>query len=141
MTLEKLSAHYNRLEYLAELQETLEGLRRSAQPRTQVFTGMPHAGGVSDRVGDLAVEIAYMEAEIKALQEEIAVHEATILSFIQSIPDPRTRTIFRPRFLRGLQWKEVAGAIGGRNSISAVKAICYRFIQKQEGAQRAGQSD
>ena len=129
MTLEKLSAHYNRLEYLAELQETLEGLRRSAQPRTQVFTGMPHAGGVSDRVGDLAVEIAYMEAEIKALQEEIAVHEATILSFIQSIPDPRTRTIFRLRFIRGLMWCEVAAILGGGNSASGVKMACYRYAE------------
>ena len=130
MTLEELSAHYNRLEYLAELQETLEGLRRSAQPRTQVFTGMPHAGGVSDRVGDLAVEIAYMEAEIKALQEEIAVHEATILSFIQSIPDPRTRTIFRLRFIRGLMWCEVAAILGGGNSTYGVKSACYRYLEK-----------
>ena len=129
MTLEELSAHYNRLEYLAELKETLEGLRRSAQPRTQVFTGMPHAGGVSDRVGDLAVEIAYMEAEIKALQEEIAVHEATILSFIQSIPDPRTRTIFRLRFIRGLMWCEVAAILGGGNSASGVKMACYRYAE------------
>lgn len=141
MTLEELSPITTGLNTWQNCRDIGRTSADSAQPRTQVFTGMPHAGGVSDRVGDLAVEIAYMEAEIKALQEEIAVHEATILSFIQSIPDPRTRTIFRLRFLRGLQWKEVAGAIGGRNSISAVKATCYRFIQKQEGAQRAGQSD
>ena len=44
-----------------ECRDILQNLKRSVGPGTQALTGMPHAPGVKDKVGDLATEITYME--------------------------------------------------------------------------------
>lgn len=102
MTLQELSQHFRLREQLARDKEMLESLEDAALPKAQTLTGMPHAPGVSDKVGDLAAEIA---------QEE-----ATVMAYINTIEDYHTRMVFRLRFLRGLAWKEVAAVIGGRNT-------------------------
>ena len=91
---------------------------------------MPHAPGVRDKVGDLAVEIADMSGSVEALRSEVRESEAQILPYITGIRDNQTRLVFRLRFLRGLTWKEVARVIGGRNSEDSVKMVCYRYLDE-----------
>ena len=74
---------------------------------------MPHAPGVSDKVGDLAVEIADLEGRIQILMNELSLEESKINLFISAIENDQTRMIFRLRFLRCLTWGEVAAIIGG----------------------------
>lgn len=131
MTLQELSQHYDLLEQLRKDEEMLASLRAAAAPGAQVITGMPHAPGVYDRVGSLAVEIADMEGRIGALREQAAREEVVIGAFIDGIRDDQTRMIFRLRFLRGLLWRQVAGVIGGGNTEASVKAVCYRFLNLQ----------
>ena len=59
--------------------------------------------------------------------------KALVTAYITQIPDDQTRMIFRLRFLRGLTWSEVAALIGGRNTESAVKNICYRYLETCDG--------
>lgn len=89
---------------------------------------MPHAPGVRDKVGDLAVEIADMTERIRYLKEEIDGAEAAVTEFVESIENDQTRMIFRLRFLRCLTWGEVAAVIGGRNTEDGVKSACYRYL-------------
>ena len=128
MTLQGLNKHFELREKLAKAHEMLDALRAAACPGAQVLTGMPHATGVKDKVGDLAVEIADMGDRIEFLESEIKASEASILPFIKSIDDDQTRLIFRLRFIRGLTWKEVAAVVGGRNSEDSVKMVCYRYL-------------
>lgn len=128
MTLLELNKHFELREKLAKAHEMLDALRAAACPGAQVLTGMPHATGVKDKVGDLAVEIADMDERIEFLESEIKASEASILPFIKSIDDDQTRLIFRLRFIRGLTWKEVAAVVGGRNSEDSVKMVCYRYL-------------
>lgn len=128
MTLQELNKHFELREKLAKAHEMLDALRAAACPGAQVLTGMPHATGVKDKVGDLAVEIADMDERIEFLESEIKASEASILPFIKSIDDDQTRLIFRLRFIRGLTWKEVAAVVGGRNSEDSVKMVCYRYL-------------
>ena len=128
MTLTQLNRHFRRIEQRTRTRELLQSLREVACPGAQNLTGMPHASGVQDRVGDLAAEIADTETELQALDAEIHKAEAEILTFVQSIPDTQVRMIFRLRFLRGLSWKEVATVVGGRNTPDSVKIICYRYL-------------
>ena len=102
MTLNELSEHYQLRVQLAEVETMLQSLRCAASPGAQVLTGMPHATGVRDKVGDLAVEIATMADEADRLRQEIGQQEGEVQAYIAAIPDPRTRTIFRLRFIRGL---------------------------------------
>ena len=127
MTLNELSEHYKLRAQLAEVESMLQSLRCAASPGAQALTGMPHATGVRDKVGDLAVEIATMADEADRLRQEIGQQEGAVRAYI---PDPRTRTIFRLRFIRGLMWCEVAAILGGGNSTYGVKSACYRYLEK-----------
>ena len=90
---------------------------------------MPRSQGVHDKVGDLAVEIADLQESIDTLDAEIRRGEPGIAEFIAEIPDSRTRTVFRLRFLRGFSWKVVAEIIGNYTTPSAVKSICYAYFR------------
>lgn len=128
MTLQRLNEHFELRIRLAKAQEMLESLRAAACPGAAVLTGMPHAPGVKDKVGDLAAEIADMDARIEYLEAKIKQDEREILEYIRAIDDDQLRLIFRLRFIRCLTWGEVASVIGGRNTEDAVKSACYRYL-------------
>lgn len=132
MTLAELNRHYELRERLDQAREIVASLRQKALPAAAALTGMPHTPGVSDKVGDLAAEIADAEAVITYLEAEITASEGPVLAYIQSIPDMQTRLVFRLRFIRGLTWSEVAGTIGGGNTETGVKAVCYRWLSAEE---------
>lgn len=128
MTLQELNRNFELHVRLKKAKEMLQSLWDAAHPRGQVLTGMPHASGVKDKVGDLAIEIADLEERISYMEQEIACREQQISGFIQSIEDDYLRMIFRLRFMRGLSWKDVAAIIGGHNSEESVKSACYRYL-------------
>lgn len=130
MTLQELTQHFRLREQLKRNNETLNALYAAAYPAAQKISGMPHGNGIADKVRDLAIEIADMKTQIAQLQDEIDQQEPAIASFIDGIDDAQLRTIFRLRFLRGLAWRDVAANIGGRNTESSVKMVCYRYLSK-----------
>ena len=89
---------------------------------------MPHGSGVSDKVGRLAVEIDEMERRVRELEAEIEKSELPVFTFISGIEDSWTRMLFRLRFIRGMDWKEVASIIGGGNTVKSVANACYRYL-------------
>ena len=127
--LKELSRYYRLHMRLERNLEMLQSLENAAHPGAQSLTGMPHAVGVTDKVGDLAVEIADLKNRIRALQAELDREETKLNRFISTIENDQTRTIFRLRFLRCLTWREVAFMIGGRNTEAGVKSICYRYLE------------
>ena len=129
MTLEDLNQHLALREKLDKAQELLMSLRAAATPGAAKLTGMPHAPGVKDKVGDLAVEIADLTARIEYLTAEVEAQEPPIEAFVSGIEDDQTRMVFRLRFLRGLSWKEVAQILGQYTTEGSVKAACYRFFR------------
>lgn len=129
MTLEELTRCFQLRERLAQDEQMLQALRDAVFPGGQNLDGMPHAPGVKDKVGDLAIEIADLEAQMRCLKKEIKRTERRVSRFINTIPDEQVRLIFRLRFMRGLAWAEVAAVIGGRNTKAAVKSACYRYLE------------
>lgn len=129
MTLEDLNQHLALREKLDKAQELLISLRAAASPGTAKLTGMPHAPGVKDKVGDLAIEIADLSSRIEFLNAELARQEPEIEDFIAEIEDDQTRLIFRLRFLRGLSWKEISQILGKFTSENSVKTVCYRYFR------------
>ena len=71
MTRQDLEKHLKLRRQLMECRDILQNLKRSVGPGTQALTGMPHAPGVKDKVGDLATEITYMERRVAALQAKV----------------------------------------------------------------------
>lgn len=138
MTLKELSRYYRLHMQLERNREMLQSLENAAHPGAQKLTGMPHAVGVSDKVGDLAVEIADLKNRIQSLHAELDREEARLNRFISAIENDQTRTIFRLRFLRCLTWGEVAAVVGGRNTESGVRKICYRYLAARKSCPDMG---
>lgn len=110
----------------------LEALQTAAHAGglgAQVITGMPHASGAQDKVGNLVIEMEDVLEELVRLEAEMEQVKQKITSYIETIPDIQTRLIFRLRFLRCMTWDEVAAAIGGRNTGKNVSNRCYRYLE------------
>ena len=132
MTLEELNQHLALREKLDKAYELLVSLRAAANPGAAKLTGMPHAPGVKDKVGDLAIEIADLTARIEFLTAEIEAQEPPIKAFVSGIEDDQTRMVFRLRFLRGLSWKEVSQILGRFTTEKSVSEVCYKYLRSME---------
>ena len=128
MTLQELSKYYKLHERLERNREMLSSLYAAAGPGAQVITGMPHAPGVSDKVGDLAAELWDLQSKIDYLEQRCAEEKKKLEKYIGGIKDDQTRMIFRLRFIHCMTWPQVAETIGGRNTANSVKLICYRYL-------------
>ena len=128
MTLTELNEHLDLVQRFQQAKELLQNLWDAAEPGAQNMDGMPHSTGVSDKVGNLASEIADMEADMHQLEQQVKESEAQITSFIFSIDDLQIRLIFRLRFIRGMRWQDVATTVGGKNTEESVKMACYRYL-------------
>ena len=72
MTLDELNRHFNLITELKKAKEMLQSLWNAAYPGGQVLTGMPHAPGVKDKIGDLGIEIADLKTEIEEAEAQVA---------------------------------------------------------------------
>ncbi|WP_297312324.1 hypothetical protein [uncultured Oscillibacter sp.] len=134
MTLQELSKYYKLHERLERNREMLSSLYAAAGPGAQVITGMPHAPGVSDKVGDLAAELWDLQSRIDYLEQRCAEEKKKLEKYIGGIKDDQTRMIFRLRFIHCMTWPQVSETLGGRNTANSVKAICYRYLKSCSGA-------
>lgn len=128
MTLDELNQHFVLRKRLDRAKEMLASFRAAAHPGAQTLTGMPHSPGVSDKVGDLAIEIWDLQSRIDHLESKCAEEKKKLEKYIGGIKDDQTRMIFRLRFIHCMTWFQVAEAIGGRNTANSVKLICHRYL-------------
>ena len=131
MTLEELNALFDLRAELEELTEIRRSLMDAATKTTTKLTGMPHGSGVTDKIGGLASEIADFDRQIERVNTEIAEKEAVVSAWIDTIPKAKVQLVFRLRFLRGLQWKEIAGVVGTYATESIVKHTVNQFLRTQ----------
>ncbi len=132
MTLRELSKYYKLHERLERNRQMLSSLSAAAGPGAQVLTGMPHATGVSDKVSDLVIEMEDLKERIAYLEVECAQEKKKLEQYIGKIRDDQTRMVFRLRFIHCMTWLQVADTIGGGNTATNVKLICYRYLKKLE---------
>lgn len=128
MTLDELNVLFDLRAELEELTEIRRSLMDAATKTTTKLTGMPHGSGVTDKVGGLASEIADFDRQIERVNTEIAEKEAVVSAWIDTIPKAKVQLVFRLRFLRGLQWKEIAPLLGRYVTGDSVRMIAYRYL-------------
>lgn len=132
MTLHDLNGYLTLLKNLERARESLLDLQDAAVPGAQVLTGMPHAPGVKDKIGNLAVEIADTKTEIERMEAEAKATEAEIDTFIRTIPYVELRTIFRLRYIRILSWEDIAEVFRWRFSETALRKRVNNYMSKVE---------
>ena len=128
MTLKQLSQLYYLRKEIEMYEQMIKKLQSEAEITTQKITGMPSSGNVSDKVGQIAADIADYKALIDCDKKKCKYELEKLHKYIQSIDDSLTRQIFTLRFINGCNWNKVADAIG--SSEYSVKHICYRYIKK-----------
>ena len=132
MTLQDLNGYLTLLKNLERARESLLDLQDAAVPGAQVLTGMPHAPGVKDKIGNLSVEIADTKTEIERMEAEAKATEAEIDAFIRTIPYVELRTIFRLRYVRILSWEDIAEVFRWRFSETALRKRVNNYMSKVE---------
>ena len=129
MTIKELSQLYWLNREIESNRARLTELYTRATDTTQAVTGMPHAPGITDKVGKYAAEIADLQTIIKSHLAECEQEKVKLEVYINSIPDSLTRQIFHLRFVDGESWEGVADRVGGNNSPGGVKQRVFRFIK------------
>lgn len=107
---------------------------------TPSYTGMPHAGGVSNRVEDGVVRLDELERE---LSDEIDFYvrlRRLAHEVVRSIPDTRYQDILTLRYFNSYGWERVAEEMGYEsNYIWRVHG--YALLKAREALERMGASD
>jgi hypothetical protein len=100
------------------------------------LSGMPHAGGVHDKIGEGVPELVEkkeeLEAQIRAYEKEADM----ITGWIDAIEDLQVNLIFSLRFKERMSWNEVADTVGGNNTENSVRMMVNRYLEK--GAKEDG---
>lgn len=130
MTLQDLNRYLALQKQLDSARESLLDLQDAAVPGAQVLTGMPHAPGVKDKVGNLAIMIADTKTEIERMEQELAAMEADVDAFIRTIPNVELRNIFRFRFLLRLSWEDIAEMCRWRYTETALRKRVITYLER-----------
>ena len=120
MTVQELSRYLTLRKQIDEDKEIYENMCQKMGPASPSLSGMPHTPGVRDKVGDLAADLADLDAGIKELEAEAE----------RVISDPRMRLIFRLRFVRCRSWAEIAGTLGRYYTEAGVCKMAYNYLKK-----------
>ena len=133
MTLEELYDYRKLRLQRARAWEALEVLRQSAYPETGSMTGMPGGSGSrKDSVGDLAIELVRMRAQIEDMDREIEQADLRFSAFVDTIADFSTRIIVRLRFYSCCSWAQIAEVLGGKIKANSVRMSCVRYLTSNE---------
>ena len=112
MTKQELSQLYYLNREIEQLKNRITELECVAASTSSRITGMPHASGISDKVGKYAAEIADLK-ELLDLNLKKCFYELNRLNrYIESIEDSEMRLIMSLRYINGLSWQQVAFSIG-----------------------------
>lgn len=130
MTKQELSQLYYLNREIEQLKRRISELECIATSSTSKITGMPHASGVSDKVGKYTPEIADLK-ELLDLNLRRCFYELNRLNrYIESIEDSEIRMIITLRYINGLTWEQVAMSISPYASGDSVRKAHERFLNK-----------
>ena len=126
MTLAELNGHLDMVTQLHSARETLQGLQDRILG-AQKFDSMPRSSEASRKVENLTILLEAQIDDVNRLEKIVSRSEKSLRTWIDAIPDNRTKVVFNLRFLCGLRWEDVGEYINA-NSTEAVKSICYRYL-------------
>jgi len=125
---EELSQLYYLNREIEWQQRRLSELEHRATSRPTHITGMPRHKRVTDKVGDFAVEIADLGAQIDVNIKRCFSELIRLTRYIDSLDDSLVRLILSLRYINGLSWRQVALNIGGESTEDSVRMIHNRFL-------------
>lgn len=110
----------------------MQQIRDLATRITSSLSGMPHPAGVTDKVGDAAVRLSHLGAEIDQITDQLIKARQSVIQLLETLP-PEEYDLLHKVYVQGLTVEEIAdGKPGGQRSIRQiyrVKARALRHVQ------------
>lgn len=128
MTSERLRQYSKMTRDIVRRKERLEELTSIAEGTTSHITGLPGKGTGSDKVGDTAIDIITLRAELEVLLIKSENEYIEITRFIEAVDDPKLRQILQYKRVNGLPWEQVAECIGGGITGESCRKAEWRLL-------------
>ena len=78
---------------------------------TPEMTGMPHGGGVSDKVGNIAAKLADLARETNEVVDHFVDYKASVVAALEKLPAKEYGALHR-HYIQYMTWEEVAADMG-----------------------------
>ena len=128
MTRWKLSRLVSLKGLIRRTEDQITIIRDRLNPHGVNLSGMPRNSSPKNAVEENVAKLVDLQEKLKAYRREAEEIE----QFIGSVDDYQIRLILQLRYVDAKEWNEVADFIGGNNTESSVKKMCYRFLKKTE---------
>ena len=128
LTKEELKQIYYINKEIKMWQRELDRLECKSLVKGQEITDMPFGSGTSDKVADLAIEIADTKAVIRGMLAEIQIQRRKIIDYIENIDDSLLRQIMFLRNVSCMTWNQIANELGSNEN--CVKQIYSRHFKE-----------
>lgn len=117
-------------EYLIHLRWRVEEVRTMAEKTTAASDGMPHATGTSDKVGNAAVKLVELEAQLRDLEQAFIEYRTEVQMKITELPEIEYK-ILKLRYINYEKWDDIADAVGYvTRSVQNIKLKAFRDLQE-----------
>lgn len=130
MNKKELSQLYYLNKEIEQQKRRIEELECVATSSTAKLSGVPYTGGISDKVGKYAAELADLKALLELNIQKCWYELNRLNRFIDDVDDSELRMILRLRYINGLQWEQVAANISSYATGDSVRMMHSRFLQK-----------
>ena len=112
----------------------IQRIQEQLDVKSPSLSGMPHAGGVHDKVGDGVVELVTKKEELEELVHGYQMEKDRIDAWIDSVEDLQINLMLCLRFREKKSWNEVADEVGGVNTEDSCRKMIDRYLEKGERA-------
>lgn len=130
MTVQELQEFFYLGKLIKHEQERLDVLRCSLDLKSPALTDMPKGSGTKDKIGDIVPEIVDQVAEIEKELQNYKAKRDRLQEYIDGIPFARVKLIMILRYVQQKSWRDVAEAIGGKETEYSVRNACYTYLRE-----------
>lgn len=108
----------------------MQQIRDLATRITSNLSGMPHPAGWTDKVGDAAVRLSHLGAEIDQITDQLIEARQSVIQLLETLP-PEEYDILHKIYVQGLTVEVIAESKpGGQRSIRQIYRIKARALRR-----------
>lgn len=105
------------------------------------LSGMPHGGGVHDKIGEGVPELVDKKRELETMIAGYRQEESQINAWIDSVEDLQINLILSLRFREKMSWNQVADEAGGINTEDSCRKMIDRYLERSNADGKAKERD
>ena len=131
MTMKELYQLHNLTKLIERDMNEIRLIEERLGVKSPSLTGMPHAPGAHDKLGESVPELVDRKNELEERRKQYTAARNELRSYVESVPDLHVRLIMQLRFLDLMSWQEVADFAGGKNSEDSVRMLVKRYLKRE----------